>query len=151
MTQLTASLTSPRGVTIYSVNRRNDSWRYASVRLLGGVVQVTAPGYANWQPLSDVSTQPELAPHARFVVKLARHAVEVLCDGTPLAKGFTLCIPVLCADGCGRLLTHPRSIEAGMGPTCRGTVAAAKARTAARSAAAGSFIERMAARRNGPR
>lgn len=138
---------SVNGVTIYSVNRKSDSWRYATARNFHGYVEVKAVGYHNWTSLSSLTSKESANPHQRFVIKLATYVAEGLTAGYPVPEPYQLAIPVKCKSGCGKILTHPRSIEAEEGPECRGLYAERKAKQVKRTLLAESFVTRMAARK----
>ena len=54
-------------------------------------------------------------------VKVVRWAIGLMWSGKPLPEGYSMQHEGRCGR-CGRVLTHPESLESGLGPECQGRV-----------------------------
>lgn len=142
------------------VNGGASQWRHVALWLRDGAICLRLPGSGRgdglWEPTFalDGSPMPAFcrpgAPIRREALRVACEALRLMATGEEPAQGWEWLAPVRCpgAPGkrCGDLLTHPRSIAAGRGPTCSGLEARRAARRAKAASNVASFEQRMRAR-----
>ena len=137
-----------------------DAHRYGTVRLDGATVYVPSAGRGAWRTLATLEAS-RLNAAQREWARMARLAVDSLAlasQGAPATatEGYAWLVALRCAGTvrnkrgdmvpCGEWLTRPLYIMAGKGPVCSGYQAKLERKRAERSALAGTFAERMAAR-----
>ena len=130
---------------------RARSWQFATLkRDEYDTLWLRGPGrkWYEFNPSNACATfgVTELNRMQRITWSMARVLHRILEGETNVQPKAAALLETVNCCACGELLTHPDSIVADAGPTCRGEVARRDAKREAKRAARDTFMQRMAER-----